>query len=314
MSKFGRNELAVGFLVLGALALLGWMAMKLGTLRRVGQEVAVSAVFDDVAGLAEGAYVDVAGVPVGRVASLEVDGGKARVHLALREDAHLRKDAVVRVRARSLLGEKYVEITPISADAPLAQDGDELPVGARSVEIDELVTQMSPVVAAVDPAALAQLLNAVTEVYKDDPERMKRVADDVETIVHNAALASAEAPALVSEARQTMADVRQATREARPVIAHADATIAKADKALDGAGPAMDDLQALLSESRGAVSDGRDVLSKLDGSMGEVKVVLDNLSQIDRWELRRIVREEGITVRLRPRKIEPDDADADAGR
>jgi len=310
MSKFGRNELAVGFLVLGALALMGWMAMKLGTLRRVGQEVAVSATFDNVAGLSEGAYVDVAGVPIGRVDRLEVDGGKARIHLALREDARIRADAVVRVRARSLLGEKYVEITPQSATTPLVKDGDELPVGAPTVEIDELVTQMSPVVAAVDPAALAQLLNAVSDVYKDDPERMKKVADDVETIVHNAALASAEAPALVSEARQTMADVRQVARAARPVIQHADDTIARADKALDGAAPAMDDLQALLEDGRGAVSDGRAVLSKLDGSMGEVQVVLDNLSQIDKWELRRIVREEGITVRLRPRKIEPDDAPA----
>lgn len=307
MSKFGRNELAVGFLVLGALALMGWMAMKLGTLRRVGQEVAVSALFDNVAGLSDGAYVDVAGVPVGRVASLEVDNGKARVHLALREDAHIRKDAIVRVRARSLLGEKYVELTAPSADAPLAQDGDVLAAGAPSVEIDELVTQMSPVVGAVDPAALAQLLNAISDVYKDDPERMKRVADDVETIVHNAALASADAPALVSEARQTMADVRQATREARPVIQRADAAIAKADQALDGAGPAMDDLQALLSDGRGAVGDGRALMSRLDGSMDKVQVVLDNLSEIDKWELRRIVREEGITVRLHPRKIEPDD-------
>ena len=73
MAKPGRNEIAVGVLLLAAMALLGWMALKVGALRRVTEEVHVSAHFADVTGLPEGAAVQVAGVPVGRVTDLRVD-------------------------------------------------------------------------------------------------------------------------------------------------------------------------------------------------------------------------------------------------
>lgn len=306
MSRFGRNELAVGFLVLGALGLLAWMSLQLGTLRRVGEEVHVSALFSTAAGLTEGAAVQVAGVPVGRVDQLEVESGRARVHLALKESAGLRKDAVAQIRARSVLGEKYIELLPSSEQTPPLEDGDELMVGADPLEIDQFVNQLGPVVSSVDPGALSELIRALSELYKDDPERLRRVAEDVETILHNAALASEEAPALAREARDTLAELRQAAREARPVIRRADAAIGQAEQTLARAPATVDELQALLSDGRAAVSDGRAMMSKVDGSMDEVQVVLDNLSEIDRWELRRILREEGITVRLRPREIVPE--------
>ncbi len=294
-------------MVLGAIGLLTWMSMKIGALRRVGEEVEVSAVFVSAAGLIEGASVQVAGVPIGRVTKLEVVSGQALVHLALKEEAALRKDAVAQIRARSVLGEKYVELLPESESAPLLEDGDRLIVGVEPLEIDQFVTSLGPVVNSVDPAALSELIKALSELYKDDPERMRRVAEDMEVIVHNVAIASADAPALVAESRQTLAEVRAAAREARPVIKRADAMIGEAEVAMKEIPLTVDELQALLADGRGAVSEGRAMMSKMDGSLDEVQVVLENLSEIDRWELRRIIREEGITVRLRPRTIVPDD-------
>ena len=217
MAKPGRNEIAVGVLLLAAMALLGWMALKVGALRRVAEEVHVSAHFADVTGLPEGAAVQVAGVPVGRVTDLRVDGKKALVTLALREDAAMRKDVVARIRARSVLGEKYVELSPQSETEALLKDGDELQVGLEPLEIDELVTSMGPMLAAVDPQAVADLVNALSEAVKQDPERLNRMLADTETLLHNAALASADAPALVSEARAAVSEVRRATADARPV-------------------------------------------------------------------------------------------------
>ncbi len=303
MAKPGRNEIAVGVLLLAAMALLGWMALKVGALRRVAEEVHVSAHFADVTGLPEGAAVQVAGVPVGRVTDLRVDGKKALVTLALREDAAMRKDVVARIRARSVLGEKYVELSPQSENEALLKDGDELQVGLEPLEIDELVTSMGPMLAAVDPQAVADLVNALSQAVKQDPERLNRMLADTETLLHNAALASADAPALVSEARAAVSEVRRATADARPVIARADRVLTQVETASADLPQTADELQALLTDSRGAVSDGRAMLSKMDGSVDQLQVVLDNLSEIDKWELRRLLREEGIVVRLRESKV-----------
>ena len=115
-----RFEIGVGVLVLGAVGLLAYMALQIGAIRGLGEDpVEVVAVMDDVVGLSEGAVVAVAGVPVGKVTSLTVDFDRARVGLALDAAAGIRADARVVMRARSVLGEKYVELVPESRDAPL---------------------------------------------------------------------------------------------------------------------------------------------------------------------------------------------------
>lgn len=304
MAKPGRNEIAVGLLLVGAVALMGWMALKVGALRRTAAEVDVQAHFTDVTGLPQGAAVQVAGVPVGRVDSLSVDGHLALVHMALREDAALRKDIVARIRARSVLGEKYVELSPQSTDAPLLADGDELQVGVEPVEIDELVTAMGPVVSAVDPKAVEELVSALSDAVKKDPQRIDRMLSDAETLLHNAAVASEQAPALIAEARATLTDVKRTSAEARPVLARADRVIASVEGVASDLPATTDELNALLKDSRGAVDDGREMMSRLDGSVDTLQVVLDNLSEIDKWELRRLLREEGIVVRLREAKVE----------
>ena len=45
-------------------------------------------------------------------------------------------------------------------------------------------------------------------------------------------------------------------------------------------------------------------LADLDGAGTKIQTVLDNLTEIDKWELRRLLREEGILIRIRPREVE----------
>ena len=40
--------------------------------------------------------------------------------------------------------------------------------------------------------------------------------------------------------------------------------------------------------------------------MDNLETVLDNMSEIDKWELRRLLREEGILVRLKRSSVAPD--------
>ena len=307
MAKAGRHEIAVGALVLVAMVLLAYMSLKVGAIKSFGDEIEVTSLFPDAAGLAVGASVQEAGVVVGRVSALTVENGQARIHLALRNDAKVRKDATARIRARSVLGEKYVEIVPTTNTAPLLADDDTLQPGPEPVEIDQLVNQMGPVVSAIDPAAISELSQALSAAFKNDPDRANRMMGDLETILHNAAVASADAPALLAEVHQTLASVRRAADAATPVMAHADHAITSLDTATAQLPQTLTDAQGLLTDSRSAVNDGHALISKLDGSTGNLKKLIDNLSEIDKWELRRLLREEGIVVRLKPSTVVPTD-------
>ncbi len=88
----------------------------------VGGDFRTSALFRDAAGLPIGSRVVIAGVSVGQIERLVVEGNQARVAMRLRDGVVLCDDAWATKKATSALGDNYVEISPGEAD-PQAPSG-----------------------------------------------------------------------------------------------------------------------------------------------------------------------------------------------
>jgi virulence factor Mce-like protein len=292
----------VGLLVVGAASLLAFMALQVGALRGLGRTIRVKAAFADAAGLTDGAVVSVSGVSVGRVESLRVENGGAMALLSIDEAAGLRQDVRVAIRARSVLGEKYVELSPMSDTAPPLKEGDQLVAFGRGVEIDQLVTSLGPLVEALDPEALKIL----TDALKADPERATRILDDAERLLHNAAVASDALPEIAEKTKSTLSSVEATAEEARPVLRHADealsqveGTVTRADTLLASVDPA--EVDALFRDLSAAAKEGRVVIEKVNRNSGKVERLLDKADGFTRKDWLRITQEEGILIRLSAR-------------
>ncbi len=297
-----RHEVGVGLLLVGAVGILAFMALQIGALRGFGDTLSVEVAFSDAAGLTKGAVVSVAGVQVGRVEALRVADGGALATLSVDADAGLRNDVGVGVRARSVLGEKYVELTPRSADAPVLVDGARLLSIGSPVEIDQLVSSLGPLIDALDPEALKVLTDAI----KADPARATRLLDDAERLLHNAAVASDALPDIAKKAGVTLDSVAAASESARPVLAHADTTLTAMDGAVAHADALLlsvepKDIEALLDELTIAAKEGRVILEKVNRQSGKVERLIDKADRFSREDWLRITQEEGILIRLSPR-------------
>ena len=175
------------------------------------------------------------------------------------------------------------------------------------LEIDQMVTRLEPFLDAVDPAALQKLGATVSAAIEADPERPLRILSDAETTLHNTAVASAELPGLLREAHTTLASIQRAADEARPILSHANQTLAEVDTRINAVDPQQ--VPTLLHHADGAAVSARQILSNLDNHTQELNRILSNLQDLDKWELRRLLREEGIVVRLRPNPVEvPEEA------
>ncbi len=318
MALPGRHEAGVGCLVIVAAGLLTFMALQVGAIRGMGPHVEVDVLLDDAAGLSTGAVVSIAGVSIGRVEALTVDFDKARARLTLEAGANVRADAIVVMRSRSILGEKYLEIVPSSHDAPVLVTGDTLAVSRGQVEIDQLVTRLAPLVEAIDPEALRQVGASLSLSLQEDPDRPARMLADAERALLNVADASDQLPATVGEARATLAEaratlsetratlasVRRTSEEARPVIARLSGTAERLDTLIAAVPP--EELPALLDELRATVKEGRAILTKLDGSTANLEEVLAKVNRITTENLSHWAREEGVLIRLVPRRAEPE--------
>lgn len=298
-----KRELGVGALVLAAAGLLAWMTLRVGNVQ-VGDRIEATAVFEDAAGLKEGAAVSIAGVEVGTVTSLTVDFDKARVGLSIDPDAQVRDDVVVALRARSVLGEKYIELLPQDPSAPLLTSGATLTRTEGQLEIDQFVNQLGPLLDGVDPETLDAVLDPWLAALEEDPERPTRMLDDAEVLLRNLREASEDAPAMVSEARGTLSEVRSLAQDGKKTLDRADAVLSDLEDATAELPASAERIPGLLDEVEATVDDTHALVLELNGQTDQVEVILDNLEEIDKWELRRIVREEGVTVRLRPREIE----------
>src|SRR5688572_25129255 len=98
------------------LAILIWQIEDINPFADKGRRI--DALFDSVAGLDEKASVRVAGVRVGRVDGVGLEGRKARVTLLLEKPVDMPQGTIARVANLGLLGEKYIEIIPGPAGGP----------------------------------------------------------------------------------------------------------------------------------------------------------------------------------------------------
>jgi len=307
-----RQEVGVGLFVVAAAALTGWMAIQAGAVG-LGERIEVSAVFDNVVGLSDGAAVLVAGVEVGKVTGLRADFDRARVDLSLDPEANLRLDVEAIVRARSVLGEKYVEILPVGDNARLLRDGDEIVITRSGTEIDEVVGGLGPLLELVEPERLRHTFDALLKVVEADPDRLERMAQDLEAVTRNLRTFSEDAVStgqraslLVDEARHLVADLSGTSEHLEPLIERADKALVDLERAAADLPEATAQLQPTLAEAQAALADLRTGMSPLSDHPERLELILQNLSELDKWELRRLLREEGILVRMSPREVIPE--------
>ncbi len=141
MKRFDIEFMVGVFVVLGILA-LGYISVRLGNLDIFNKEgYRVYAEFERVGGLKPGASVEIAGVTVGRVKSVELtDDFTALVELALKSNVRLQEDAIASVKTKGLIGEKFIEITPGGAEETIPNGG-RIQETESAVDLEELISK-----------------------------------------------------------------------------------------------------------------------------------------------------------------------------
>jgi len=134
-------ETAVGLFLVAGILCLGYLSIRLGKLELVGgDDVPVTAEFSTVAGLKQGANVEIAGVEVGKVDSIDIRDYKAVVRMRVRRGLRLQEDTIASVRTRGLIGDKYINLSPGASDK-LIPPGGKIRETESAVDLEGLIGQ-----------------------------------------------------------------------------------------------------------------------------------------------------------------------------
>lgn len=165
--KVGIFFLVIAFVLISLVLSLD----KLGLSSNQGMKF-YTAYFDQVAGLSKQSDVRAAGVRVGKVESIELDAGKAKVIFSLPESILVYPDAQVSLVSLGILGEKYIDFTNGKISTSVLASGSNLKT-TQGAGLDELVAVLIDV---------GNDLKAITGDLTGDGNKVSSVIDNLNTI------------------------------------------------------------------------------------------------------------------------------------
>lgn len=258
----------VGAFMLVILAILGYFILKIEDIRvdRGAGTRKVTAVFDSVAGLDPKCAVRVAGVRVGKVSEIRLRNGRAEVTLEIDREVKLHQNASAKVANLGLLGEKYVELDPGNASAPLIAGENVQLRGSQPASIDDVTNQVSAI--ATDVKAITESLRGVMTGQRGQ-QRLDDIVENVHTItVQVRELIAANR----SNVDATMANVLVISEQLRTEIPRLATSIDKVAGELRGTvGDNRQDVRQIVENLRGLSNDLRTTTDNLNAITGQVK-------------------------------------------
>jgi len=117
------TQLFVGLFAIVGIAALAFLSFRLGKIELFGSPgYTLFANFDNIAGLKNNDRVEIAGVPIGHVASIALANDRAHLGLFIQNGVQVDNDAIAGIKSSGIIGDKYVAIQLGGGD-PLANGG-----------------------------------------------------------------------------------------------------------------------------------------------------------------------------------------------
>ena len=258
----------------------------------------VQVAFPEATSLATEADVRIAGVSVGKVRKLAVDGARNRTLATIeldREFAPLHADAQAMLRQKTLLGETYVELTPGHGARTLAEGGRLADARvADTVQLDEIFDSLDPATRASFRTWQQQLSKGIAGRGRDfndalgtlpgfaaDGSDVLRVLDSQDAAVHRLVKNTGVTFAALTENEQQLQTLITSSKRVFDATASRNDALAEAIRIfptfLDESKATLARLQEFSTDTRPLVQDLRPVAQDLKPTLADVRALAPDL-------------------------------------
>lgn len=182
-----RNPVVVGAISLAVLFAVLLAAFRAQDLPLIGGGDTYHAAFAESGGLKADDEVRIAGVRVGKVESVELDGARVRVTFRVDTDSGFGTDTRAAIKIKTLLGAMYLSLEP-AGSGQLAKDS-EIPVERTSSPYDvvDAFEGLAETSEAIDTDQLADSLTTLADLTRNTPEEFRDALAGVSALSTNIA-------------------------------------------------------------------------------------------------------------------------------
>jgi phospholipid/cholesterol/gamma-HCH transport system substrate-binding protein len=253
MASSRSTEIKVGLGVILSVIVLVVGVMWIGEFQFNRKYVSYTAVFEEVGGLGEGDPVAVSGLKMGKVGDVTLEAGKVSIELLIEEQAVLKTDSRVEIRAIGLMGEKYVYILPGEAGERLAPGS--IIEGEFKADLPDIVAEIGDMMDDIKATSrsLARLVSGMEEESNlgESLAKLNEVSDEILSLLR----------ANKDDIRSSTRNLKSATAGMNEVFGGSREDLAEGIARFSSAAARLDTLTASLQSVARSIEEG-------DGTLG----------------------------------------------
>lgn len=182
-----RNPVIIGAISIAVLALLLVGGFRAQDLPLIGGGDTYYANFSEAGGIKVGDEVRIAGVRVGSVESIELDGDQVRIGFRIKTDSQFGPTSRADLKVKTLLGDMFLAVEP--AGSGQMEEGATIPVERTSSPYDvvEAFEGLAETAGDIDTDQLAQSLTVLADLTRNTPEEFQGALEGVSALSANVA-------------------------------------------------------------------------------------------------------------------------------
>ena len=259
----------VGIVVLG----LGFIAaLNSDDLPVIGGGTTYSAEFSEASGLQKDNDVRIAGVKVGKVSDIELDGASVKVSFKVK-DAWLGDRTSAAIKIKTLLGQKYLSLDPQGENS--LNPGTGIPRDRTMAPYDVLdaFRGLSQTVDNIDTKQLAKSFDTISQTFANTPEDVKGALSGLSKLSDTIASRDQQLSNLLANTREVSQTLVDRDAEVQKLLEDGNDLLAELAKREDA-------ITALLNGSRELATQLQGLIDDNDKQLDPVLTQLDQLTSM----------------------------------
>lgn len=265
-----RNATIIGIIGLAIIAALMLGSFRADQLPIIGSGDTYQAEFGEIGGLAEDNEVRVAGVSVGKVTGIELDGDRVIVTFKMDKGTELTAGTTADIQVRTLLGAEFLALQPVGEGT--LEVGDTIPLERTDApyNVVEAFSELSQTVGEIDTDQLAEALNTVSDIAAASPEEFQGAIRGVSDLSVNLAARDEQINTLLVNLKKVSSAINSKNTELITLFEDADVLFEAISDRRDSINQLLVSTQTISRQLRALVADTR----------ADLKPALDRLDNV----------------------------------
>jgi phospholipid/cholesterol/gamma-HCH transport system substrate-binding protein len=277
-----RNPIRTGAISLTLIVLLLLAAFYSDDLPIVGGGTSYAADFSEAAGLVPGNEVRVAGVKVGKVTKVGLNGDRVRVTFKVK-DAWVGDRTTAMIRIKTLLGQKFLSLDPqgtqpLSPGNPIPKERTLAPY-----DVNEAFNGLATTVGQIDTKQLADSFTVLSDTFKNSPEHVRGALDGLSALSKTISSRDEQLAKLLDNTRQLTKTLADRNSEFEKLLSDGNLLLGEIRKRREAISALLTGTRDLARELSGLVQDNQNQLKPALEQLGRVTTILQrNQDHLDR--------------------------------